>query len=65
VIGGYGLVNASVGFHAARWEVALFVRNLLNRNYIENLTVQAGNSGLVIGTPSDPRVVGISLRLFQ
>jgi len=65
VISGYGLVNASIGFHTARWETTLFARNLLNRNYIENLTIQAGNSGLIIGTPSDPRIVGVTLRLFQ
>jgi len=29
---------------------------------IHNLTVQAGNSGLVVGTPSDPRTVGVTLR---
>ena len=65
VIRGYGIVNGSVGFRAARWEATLFARNLLNHNYFENLTIQAGNSGLIIGTPSDPRVVGITLRLFQ
>jgi len=65
VISGYGLVNASIGFRAPRWEATLFARNLLNRNYIENLTIQAGNSGLIIGTPSDPRIVGVTLRLFQ
>jgi iron complex outermembrane receptor protein len=47
------LVNASIGFRAAKgWDVALFARNLFNRNYLQNLTVQAGNSGLVVGTPA-------------
>lgn len=65
-IGASNLTNASLGY---RWrsglELALFARNLLNANYIQNLTVQAGNSGLILGTPSDPRVVGITLRARQ
>lgn len=56
-------VNGSLGFRAAsRWEVSLWARNLLNRNYLQNPTVQAGNSGHIVGTPSDPRIVGIAVR---
>ena len=47
---------------AGRWEVALFARNLFNRNYLQNVTVQAGNSGLIVGTPSDPSMLGATLR---
>ena len=66
VIGGYTLVNASLGFRAAQgWEVAVFARNLLGRNYLQNVTVQAGNSGLIVGTPSDPRMFGLTLRAQQ
>jgi iron complex outermembrane receptor protein len=28
----------------------------------ENLTIQAGNSGLILGTPSDPRTYGLTVR---
>ncbi len=65
VIKGYSVVmNLSLGFRQrGPWEVALFVRNLLNRNYMQNLTVQAGNSGLVVGTPSDPRTYGLTVRV--
>jgi iron complex outermembrane receptor protein len=62
VIDGYTLVNASVGYRRSNWEVALFARNLFDEDYIQNLTIQAGNSGLVVGTPSDPRLVGVTLR---
>lgn len=63
VIPGYALVNASIGFRAAKgWEVAVFARNLLGRDYLQNVTVQAGNSGLIVGTPSDPRMFGVTLR---
>ena len=29
---------------------------------MQNLTIQAGNSGLIVGTPSDPRIVGVTVR---
>jgi iron complex outermembrane receptor protein len=64
VIGGYALVNASLGWRLGTgFEVALFARNLFNRNYLQNVTVQAGNSGLIVGTPGDPRLLGLTLRL--
>jgi iron complex outermembrane receptor protein len=64
VIPDYMLVNASLAFKAARhWEVAFYARNLFNRNYLQNVTVQAGNSGLIVGTPGDPRQFGGTLRL--
>lgn len=66
VIEGYTVVNASIGFRAAPgWEVSLFARNLFDKDYMQNLTVQAGNSGLIVGTPSDPRMFGITLRARQ
>jgi iron complex outermembrane receptor protein len=63
VIKGYTIVNASIGwrFNDAL-EVAVFTRNLFDKDYIQNLTIQAGNSGLIVGTPSDPRVIGMTLR---
>jgi len=63
VIDGYTLVNASIGLRARRgWEVSVWAKNLFEQNYLQNVTVQAGNSGLVIGTPSDPRTVGVTFR---
>lgn len=63
VIDGFSVVNASAGFRQrGPWEVAFFVRNLFDRNYMQNLTVQAGNSGLIVGTPSDPRTYGLTIR---
>ncbi|NOW48516.1 iron complex outermembrane receptor protein [Novosphingobium sp. SG751A] len=63
-INGYTLVNASIGYRTAKgWEVAIFSRNLFNANYLQNVTVQAGNSGLIVGTPGDPRMVGATLRI--
>ena len=66
VIGGYTLVNGSVGFRSRRgWEIAVFARNLFDRNYIQNVTIQAGNTGLILATPSDPRTVGVTFRARQ
>jgi len=63
VVRGYTIVNASIGWRLNDdLEVAMFARNLFNKDYIQNLTIQAGNSGLIVGTPSDPRVIGMTLR---
>jgi iron complex outermembrane receptor protein len=66
LIKGYNLTNASIGYRSNRgWEVSVFARNLFDADYIQNLTIQAGNSGLILGTPSDPRTVGVTLRFWQ
>ncbi len=66
LIDGYNLTNGSLGYRFDKGlEIGLFVRNLFGENYIQNLTIQAGNSGLILGTPSDPRVIGFSLRVRQ
>jgi iron complex outermembrane receptor protein len=63
VIDGYTIVNLAVGFRqAGSWEIFVWVKNLFDENYIQNLTVQAGNSGLIVGTPNDPRTIGMTLR---
>ena len=67
-IDGYNLTNASLGYRrqtsaGTSWDIAVFARNLLGANYLQNLTIQAGNSGLILGTPSDPRTVGLTFRL--
>ena len=62
-IRGYNLTNANIGYRFGDGlEVAVFARNLLDSDYLQNVTVQAGNSGLILGTPSDPRTIGVTLR---
>ena len=62
-IGGYNLTNANIGYRFADGtEVIVFARNLLDADYIQNLTIQAGNSGLILGSPSDPRTIGGTIR---
>jgi len=42
--------------------VIVWTRNLFDADYIQNLTIQAGNSGLILGSPSEPRTIGGTLR---
>lgn len=62
-IGGYGVVNVSAGYRFnSGWEMRVFARNLLDKNYVTALTVQSGNSGLILGQAGDPRIVGVTIR---
>ena len=62
-IGGYNVTNASVGYRFNKsWEVDVFARNLFNTEYLTALTIQTGNSGLILGQPGDQRLVGMTLR---
>ena len=59
----YDLTNASLGYQFGRgWEISLFARNLLDSEYLTALTIQTGNSGLILGQPGDPRILGVSFR---
>ncbi len=63
LLNGYTIANASLGFRANKtWEAFVWAKNLLDQNYMQNVTVQAGNSGLVVGTPGDPRTYGVTLK---
>ena len=62
----YSITNASLGYRSAKgWEVDVFARNLFDKDYIQNTTIQAGNSGLILGTPGDPRIIGVTFRARQ
>jgi iron complex outermembrane recepter protein len=62
-IGGHGVVNASMGYEFRNgWQIDVFARNLLDKHYITALTIQTGNSGLILGQPGDPRMVGVSIK---
>jgi iron complex outermembrane receptor protein len=64
VVNGYGLLNARAGFRwNDGWQLFVWSRNLLDRNYFEFLTAVPGNSGLYVGLPGDPRTVGVTVRL--
>ena len=43
----------------------MFARNLFDEDYITALTIQTGNSGLILGQPGDPRMVGVAFRFAK
>ena len=62
----YSVTNGSIAVRLKDGlEVALWARNLLDADYIGSVTVQAGNSGLILAQPSDPRTFGVTLRARQ
>jgi iron complex outermembrane receptor protein len=63
LIDGYGLLNLRAGFRSnGPWEFVVWARNVLDENYLQFVSIQSGNSGLVIGTPGDPRTFGITAK---
>lgn len=62
-IEGYALVNSRLGFKATKGLSAfVWVRNLLNKNYHEQLLPAGGNAGHYASVLGDPRIYGITLR---
>ncbi|MCU0446781.1 MAG: TonB-dependent receptor [Microscillaceae bacterium] len=62
-IEGYVLVNARFGFRAAKGLSAfVWSRNLLDKDYFEQLLPAAGNAGHFAGVLGDPRTYGVTLR---
>jgi iron complex outermembrane receptor protein len=60
-LSGYTLVNGRLTWNAnAPWQVALFVTNLADRHYLNNLFPAA--SGFIEGVPARPREWGLSVR---
>jgi iron complex outermembrane receptor protein len=59
----YEIVNLRAGFRSNDgWEGFVSVKNAFNEDYIQNITIVSGNSGLVVGTPGDDRTVSFTLR---
>jgi iron complex outermembrane receptor protein len=66
VIDGFSVTNLNVGYRFARgWQVELFARNLFDEEYITALTIQTGNSGLILGQAGEPRTVGVAFRFAK
>jgi iron complex outermembrane recepter protein len=62
VVDGYPLLNTRAGFRSQDgWAIAVWTRNLTNRNYFEFLSAAPGNSGLYVGLPGDRRTFGVTL----
>lgn len=55
--------NLRTGFKTnGSWDASFWVKNLFDENYLQFVTIQTGNSGLVIGAPGDQRTFGFTLR---
>lgn len=62
-IEGYSLLNARAGFRATTGLSAfIWGRNLLDKDYYEQLLPAGGNAGHYAGVLGDPRTYGITLR---
>lgn len=62
-IEGYGLLNGRFGFRTQEGlSVSIWGRNLLNKNYYEQLLPGAGNAGHYAGVLGDPATYGITLK---
>ncbi|MBI1686148.1 TonB-dependent receptor [Caulobacter hibisci] len=63
IIKNYEIVNLRAGFKSeAGWEAFVSVRNAFDAEYLQNITVVSGNSGLVVGTPGDARAFAFTLK---
>jgi iron complex outermembrane receptor protein len=62
-INGYALLNGRVGFKATKG-LTFFAwgRNLLNKDYFEQLLPASGNAGHYAGVLGDPRTYGVTVR---
>ncbi|GAA4779600.1 TonB-dependent receptor [Olivibacter ginsenosidimutans] len=62
-VDGYLLLNARIGFQTPQ-NIAFFVwsRNLLDKDYFEQLLPAAGNAGHYAAVLGDPRTFGLTLR---
>lgn len=62
-IEGYTIVNSRIGFRATdALSVSVWVRNLLDKNYFEQLLPAAGNAGHYAAVLGDQRTFGITIR---
>ncbi|MBB5706368.1 TonB-dependent receptor [Sphingopyxis panaciterrulae] len=62
-IDGYALSNFRAGFRTeAGLDIFAWVRNAFDKNYIDQLFVGPGNTGLITGLPGDPRTWGGTIK---
>lgn len=63
-IEGYTLTNIRAGFRTkVGFDIFGWVRNALDTEYFELLQVAPGNTGLIVGTPGDPRTWGGTIKI--
>ena len=63
-IDGYALTNLRLGFRTpGGFNLFGWVRNAFDVNYFEMLSVASGNTGLIAGSPGDPRTFGGTIKV--
>lgn len=63
-IEGYSLSNFRAGFRTGDGlDIFAWVRNAFDQNYLEQLSVGPGNTGLIVGLPGDPRTWGGTVKV--
>lgn len=59
---GYTISNVRVGYQDdSGWNIFGWVRNAFDTDYFDFLSVQPGNSGLIVGQPGDPHTYGMTV----
>ncbi len=61
-IQGYSLHNFRFGFRTEDFDLSAWVRNALDQDYFESLSVGSGSTGLISAQLGDPRTFGLTLR---
>jgi iron complex outermembrane recepter protein len=62
-IEGYALTNLRGGFRTDNgFDIFGWVRNAFDTEYFELLQVAPGSTGLIVGTPGDPRTYGLTIK---
>ena len=62
-IEGYALTNVRAGFRTEKGiDVYGWVRNAFDTQYLELLQIAPGSTGLIVGTPGDPRTYGLTIK---
>jgi iron complex outermembrane recepter protein len=60
-IDGYTVANFRLGFRSDDgWNLFGWVRNALDEEYFEALSLGPSNTGLIVGNPADPRTYGLT-----
>jgi iron complex outermembrane recepter protein len=63
-VDGYALSNFRLGFRTeGGFNLYGWVRNAFDTDYFEQLAVPSGNTGLIVGSPGDPRTWGGTIKV--
>ena len=62
LVDGYSIANFRAGYRdGSNWNIFGWVKNAFDTKYVEFLSNQPGNNGLVVGQLGDPRTYGVTV----